>query len=85
MEPGWLLVWFGGLALVHLVVLAVMLRGRSIDGGRSAGTGDADARECAECGTVNDPAYRYCRSCVSTLGRTPVTGADDQPGRRRVP
>ncbi len=85
MEPGWLLVWFGGLTLVHLVVLAAILRGWSGGNERSTDVGQTEAGTCPECGTQNNPEYRYCRSCVSTLGPARLRGRGDLPDSRRVP
>jgi hypothetical protein len=32
---------------------------------------DAERIECPQCGTTNDPTYRFCRTCVADLSKRP--------------
>lgn len=47
---------------------AVAGRARTADPERSRRRPDGEvAVECRECGTENEPGYRYCRECIAEL------------------
>lgn len=39
---------------------------------------------CPACDTENDPAYRYCQTCVAELPSPPVDGRVDLSASRRL-
>lgn len=71
--------WLLGLLIVAVVVHAVAtyrLRRHRLenrpgadraDEGAEAVDPDAGTVDCPQCGTENEPGYRYCRSCVCEL------------------
>ena len=73
-----------GLALTQLLVFWYLYRtstvstrnnqSRDPDGG--AGPSDGGRQVvCPDCGTANDPGYRFCQDCVTTL-----PGSPNEPG-----
>jgi hypothetical protein len=75
----WLL---GVLAVVHTSAIVVAYRySRTAAATRSQPTDDV---VCAECGTDNEPAYRFCRGCVAELhGPGGPPGASHRPAGGR--
>jgi hypothetical protein len=39
---------------------------------------DGEGVVCPNCGTTNEPGYRYCRQCVQQLGRAPARADGDE-------
>jgi predicted amidophosphoribosyltransferase len=61
----WLLGVLGVVAVVHTIaIVAAYRRAKAASEATHQG---ADEIVCAECGTDNDPAYRFCRECVAEL------------------
>jgi hypothetical protein len=87
----WLLLGVAMLIAVHMGILIYLYRATVRDsGGRHTDaveqdcpqrTDGTDSAVCPACGAPNDPAYRFCRRCVSDLsaGKTAVDG--DGPER----
>lgn len=89
MGPAWVLATLLVLTVAHLALVALAARGDWGPAGTE--TGDAlgrpdDGIECPDCGTVNQPEYRYCRQCVATLpGPMPSVRASERATGRRIP
>lgn len=83
MISAWVLASLVAFTIAHLVLVAIALR---LDApGATAPTGTGDDLECPDCGTANEPGYRYCRQCVSPLpGGTAIARRDDRPTGRRT-
>jgi hypothetical protein len=74
---------YGAIALlVGIHVLTMLYAYRSRDEGATATTEpdaeqptladpDDDRINCPQCGTTNDPTYRFCRTCVADLSKQP--------------
>jgi hypothetical protein len=87
----WLLLGVAMLIAVHMGILIYLYRATVPDSGgrrtdaveqdRPQRTDGPDPAVCPACGAPNDPAYRFCRRCVSDLsaGKTAVGG--DGPER----
>jgi hypothetical protein len=45
---------------------------------------EAEHVECTDCGTRNEPDYRYCRQCVSELSRESVPGRQGHSASQRL-
>lgn len=53
--------------------------------GTSPRDADAAVIQCRNCGTENDPGYRYCRGCVEELPASPGrTRSNGVPNRRGI-
>lgn len=89
----WLLLGVAGLVAVHMGILLYLYRSATDSSTRSADAVDTDREHrphveqpdtmvCPACGAPNDPAYRFCRRCISDLsaGRTAPSG--DGPTER---
>lgn len=74
----WLLGVLGVVAVVHTVaIVAAYRQARRVDPGSGQGM---DEIACEECGTDNEPAYRFCRNCVAELpGHGGRMGPAEQP------
>mgnify|MGYP000713571324 CR=1 FL=1 len=54
----------------------------AVDADDAAAGGDTVC-QCPECGTENDPTYRFCRQCVAELPATHLH--IEHPGRQQQP
>lgn len=85
MDQAWVTGAFVALTILHVLVLvaAVRIRRDGASRARDAATGDV---ECPDCGTRNEPDYRFCRRCVARLpgGRPGGDGSSSPGGRRTV-
>jgi predicted amidophosphoribosyltransferase len=61
----WLLGVLGVVAIVHTIAIVATCRQARAAG--KATRQQADEIVCTECGTDNEPAYRFCRECVAEL------------------
>lgn len=82
LDSQWLLWLVLGLTAAHTLVVYLAYRRRD-DQSEYVG---ADSVACPDCGTENDPGYRYCRACVAELpGETAVQHRPASAAGRRIP
>lgn len=61
--------------LLVLFYIAYRRRAATDPEDRTSLDDETDSRiECRECGTENDPAYRYCRECAADLSGESTPG-----------
>lgn len=89
----WLLLGVAALITVHMGILLYLYRETATDSsGQTAEPATTHEREpraegpdrtvCPACGAPNDPAYRFCRRCISDLSAGKTTASGDGPTER---
>ncbi|MCY4729056.1 zinc ribbon domain-containing protein [Natronomonas gomsonensis] len=88
----WLLLGVAALITVHMGILLYLYRETATDSGgqttEAAPDHERGPREqpdrtvCPACGAPNDPAYRFCRRCISDLSAGKTTASGDGPTER---
>ena len=83
-EQSWQIALVLGTVLLYVFLLIQFAR-TQLSGEKSSGVTTREQAEgehvvCPECGTANEPGYRYCRSCVTELPRSvDFDGKDSHP------
>lgn len=89
--PAWVYVAIACLLCAHLLILLYAYRVNRADSAFDAAPADVDEAttaddavcQCPECGTENDPTYRFCCQCVAELPATHLH--IEHPGRQQQP